>query len=67
MLNCLLFSTRPDEEVDRTPKSTIWISYIENKTLEEDFNQKKAELQKKGFNSEILLYHGTSSGNTDSI
>ena len=67
MLNYLLLSTRPDEEVDRTPQSTIWISYIENKALEEKFCQKKTELQKKGFNSEILLYHGTSSVNTDSI
>ena len=35
--------------------------------MEGRFNEKKAEFQKKGLNSEILLYHGTSSANTDSI
>ena len=62
-------STLPDEEEGsgRTPQSTVWISYIENKALEERFNEKKMEFQKKGLNSEILLYHGTSSANTDSI
>lgn len=50
-----------------TPKSSVWISYIENKMLEERFNQKRAEFQKQGLNSEVLLYHGTSSANADGI
>lgn len=60
-------STLPDEEEERTPQSTIWISYIENKALEEKFNKKKLEFQEKGHHSDILLYHGTSSANTDGI
>ena len=31
------------------------------------FNEKKAELKKQGLDSEILLYHGTSSANTEGI
>ena len=31
------------------------------------FNEKKAEFKKQGLDSEILLYHGTSSANTEGI
>ena len=67
LYNFTVYSSLPDEEVDRSPQSSVWISYIENKALEEKFKAKKAAFQKKGLNSEILLYHGTSSANTDSI
>ena len=64
----ILFSTVPfEKEEDWTPKSPIWISYIENRELEKRFNEKKAEFKKQGLHSEIFLYHGTSSANTGGI
>ena len=42
----ILFSTVPfEKEEDWTPKSPIWISYIENRELEKRFNEKKAEFK----------------------
>ena len=64
---------RPSAEGDtmrKWPDTPIWFSYIENKSLEEVFNCKKQEfgqLEGQSNNDEVLLFHGTSSANTDGI
>ena len=73
---------RPSGEGDTSRRwPPVWFSYIENKSLEETFDRKKHEFSidlemllekspnagKRTSTNEVLLFHGTSSANTDGI